>query len=1110
MRIILITLFLVGTSAFTLTAQSLQNSSPAAKPPGTSSPFQKPLQATSSADQPGKFMDLAKKAIDQGKYPDALTHLNRAKQQSKELGTAGRKDLALTLSELGAVKTVLGQLEESRADLLASIELFKQLPFEDQELLARSESYLGNCYGGMGETQPAAQYTLQAIETARKHFESTSQEFIALYSHAGLACGRNGEIETGLEYLEKALELASQRVPVRPLELADILSNQGELLGFAGDYAGQKEVYDQAYTYRKSLLGPKDLRMTRSYNDLIMHFSNIGDFVKADEYNRQNLEILLEGIGENNQQVAQAYEDQAGIEMNLRNPSEAIANMRKCLEIRERILTRNNSLVADGYTRLGFLLGVFGYFEEGEEYMEISREIIAAIDMPAMESYLLYTFQARYYAHANQFEKSLEVYEKAGEKVLEAFGGINPEIGSVFGGRSEVASHAGKYEEGIEYADQGLRGNLVPAIPKDEPFSLDHLKDRKPLSAQFLCSTLRARVSNLYGLYLKDPAKLEYLREAIGTSVAGVEILLRFRMELDGDMGLLLQNQYLAQLFTNGMEMSHLLQQQTGETSSETPLFLIEGTKSHKLLKAITAAGVQNYFRLPEELIQRQQELKTEFATVEKNYFEAEVAAAKEGRMEEENPWRWPLFELKNATDSLEESIRKQFPEYHRLKLKPMIATTDQIRQHILKGDPGKLLIEYCWVENGLYALAIHADGVQFVRVADPDSVRQMSGELRAYLTQSKGRDASADSGSESNGNNRVTKQTAVGEIQHALYKYLLAPFLEDSAGIAEGRHLKRLVIIPDGPLCSIPFETLLTSAPDKKEEAPYLIRKYAVAYGFSSTLLLENYLQIRRDRSPLRPGIVAFSPDFSEDAPALDNLGLSPGQTLTSLPRNAELLDQLAGVYPTTTYKGKEATEAAFKAHASGYAVLHLNTHGFFQDSLPMHSGLVFLPGNDSAEDGILYTRELFNMAIQTDLAVLSACNTGFGTSQPGENLMSMSRGFAYAGCPSMITSLWEQAEASTAIILGHFYTYLGEGLPKDEALRQAKLLYLEQSDQFGRHPAYWAHLISVGNTNPVHLTKGNKSGYFWVTVLALVLMIGGALYTNRKKVTANSSNPA
>src|ERR1041385_508618 len=109
-----------------------------------------------------------------------------------------------------------------------------------------------------------------------------------------------------------------------------------------------------------------------------------------------------------------------------------------------------------------------------------------------------------------------------------------------------------------------------------------------------------------------------------------------------------------------------------------------------------------------------------------------------------------------------------------------------------------------------------------------------------------------------------------------------------------------------------------------------------------------------------------------------------------------------------------------------------HLATHAIVSNDEPLNSFIAFYPSNDP-NDYRLYAREIYNMDLDsTELVILSACETGTGKLVKGEGLMSLSRAFAYAGCPNIITSLWKAEDKATSFITRRLHVYLDKGFPK------------------------------------------------------------------------------
>jgi CHAT domain-containing protein len=166
-------------------------------------------------------------------------------------------------------------------------------------------------------------------------------------------------------------------------------------------------------------------------------------------------------------------------------------------------------------------------------------------------------------------------------------------------------------------------------------------------------------------------------------------------------------------------------------------------------------------------------------------------------------------------------------------------------------------------------------------------------------------------------------------------------------------------------------------------------------------------------------------------------------------LPGASEEVENISSHIKTTAFADYLAQENTFKEQAPDFDILHLAMHTIINDSLPMFSKLVFSkPDENTTDDGFLNTYEIYNMKLSARMAVLSACETGSGKLQKGEGVMSLARGFIYAGCPAIVMTLWQVEDKSGSEIMGNFYSYLSKGKRKDVALRMAKLKHLDLSD--------------------------------------------------------------
>ncbi|MFW5700333.1 MAG: CHAT domain-containing protein [Cyclobacteriaceae bacterium] len=156
-----------------------------------------------------------------------------------------------------------------------------------------------------------------------------------------------------------------------------------------------------------------------------------------------------------------------------------------------------------------------------------------------------------------------------------------------------------------------------------------------------------------------------------------------------------------------------------------------------------------------------------------------------------------------------------------------------------------------------------------------------------------------------------------------------------------------------------------------------------------------------------------------------------------------------------------------------------------------------------DTVEDGFLNIHELYNMQLNAYLAILSACETGMGSYSRGEGIMSLGRGFAYAGCPSVLMSLWKANDQAGKQLMEKFNGYLRSGLDKDAALRQAKLDYLETADQLTSHPYFWSAFVLMGNEEAVDFSDTRGNGTNWLWILLMIMLVGGTfVYLKRARM--------
>jgi CHAT domain-containing protein/Flp pilus assembly protein TadD len=302
------------------------------------------------------------------------------------------------------------------------------------------------------------------------------------------------------------------------------------------------------------------------------------------------------------------------------------------------------------------------------------------------------------------------------------------------------------------------------------------------------------------------------------------------------------------------------------------------------------------------------------------------------------------------------------------------------------------------------------------------------------------------------------TRASSVAEatrLGRELFALLLGPVASDLAGAT------RLTIVPDGVLHSMPFESLVRAV-TADGRPQYLLESLDVAYAPSASVRTA-----LPQRSPsTRPlDLLAYGdpplPVPAAHRPSVRASGLAP------LLHARREIEEVARLFPEERRRvrlGAEASERAFKREdLSRFRRVHLATHGLIDSREPARSGLLLAAGAAS-EDGVLQSVEILRLPLQADLVVLSACGSGLGRLVRGEGLVGVTRSFLHAGAQSVIVSLWNIDDESTADLMKGFYSRLRDGAPADRALREAKRDLAASDRAAYRFPYYWAPFVLIG----------------------------------------------
>jgi CHAT domain-containing protein len=482
-----------------------------------------------------------------------------------------------------------------------------------------------------------------------------------------------------------------------------------------------------------------------------------------------------------------------------------------------------------------------------------------------------------------------------------------------------------------------------------------------------------------------------------------------------------------------------------------------ESIKSLQLLSSLSETEKLRKAKVPDALINEFKNLKNETIYFEQQWLDAEFISDKPQSIKYRK-----LFEEKEAQYlKLKSTIESRYNVWVNKAVDDRFS--DQLRTKISEKE---LFLHYFVGEQHSFLLAFNSKKMSLKKI-DNDLVEKVQVFISTLLNV-EGLDENLQ-----HSYNNLSKATS-----------LISKALLPEKAIFNG--IDKITVIPDASLFYIPFEILYYKEPDKTNLSfaaqPFLLRKYAIRYAYSLQVLSKQ----KSYKNSLH--LTALAPHYD-----------SKINSIQELRTNAELKN-LSDIYSGIFYSNKKISKSdLLKIFAQKPDILHLAMHAAAPDS----SGAYFTLSN--AERLEMFEISGINLD-NTALIVLSACETGLGLQTRGEGLMSLGRAFAYSGAAAVVNTLWPLHDHSAVELMRLFYANLDKGMTKSEALRKAKLEFLDKAGTMQAHPFFWAAPVLWGNDEPIKLQK--KSNLLTtLSIGASIFLIVLLLYKFRKRLKINKN---
>ncbi|MBI4855083.1 MAG: CHAT domain-containing protein [Acidobacteria bacterium] len=391
--------------------------------------------------------------------------------------------------------------------------------------------------------------------------------------------------------------------------------------------------------------------------------------------------------------------------------------------------------------------------------------------------------------------------------------------------------------------------------------------------------------------------------------------------------------------------------------------------------------------------------------------------------------------------------------------------------------------MEYSLGKENSYLWAVTKTSINSYKLPKKDVIDSLAIQLQKYYTKSY----RTENESEESKKERLAKEEAFVK----LAKKFSGMVLEPAAGLLEN---KRLLVVTDGVLSYTPFAGLPKPGIEKTTETfyPLVVDHEIVTAPSASTVAV-----LRKEFANRKPAtnsvFVLADPIFTADDQRLainnkktenvavnvsnkvkqSEINLSRGilersdlsRLNFSFQEAKSILEIFVDEKPKMVSGVKADLEAVTNSEISQYRNIHLSTHGFINNIQPEMSGLVLSLFDDNGQEknGYLTANYIFNLKLNADLVVLSACQTGFGREVRGEGVLGLTRGFLYAGAERVLFTLWNVNDQSTSVLMTKFYTAMKKDkLTPVAALRQAQISMWK--DKKWSSPYYWAAFQLVG----------------------------------------------
>lgn len=939
---------------------------------------------------------------------------------------------------------------------------------------------VGAFYQLAGQYTLALPFSIEVVEIQEKILGGEHPHFAISLNNLASLYLKIGDYNKALPLSIRAKNIRRKILGSEHPDFATSLNNLATLHNAMGNYDEALSLHVQAKNIREKTLGKNHPDFASSLNNLADLQERMGNYDQALPLFIQAKNIKESVQGNQHPDFASCLNNLASLYNKMGDYDQALPLLIQAKDIKENILGKEHADVAVALNNLAAVHKVMGDYDEA---LLFYNEALKIVEKALGKEHYLFAVSlsnlGTLYETKGDYDQALPLYIEALNIIEKSQGKEHPEFVTYLNNLAGLYKKMEDYEKTKIRIIQAIQtASLTDVSWEINPSWADRLYQATYPSNAHLNSIVTS-LELMYELLQRDKSiKKPKEKQEIVANLA-IKLLNKLQQELSNE------KDKLRILELSSRWLYRNLNSLNVEKNSSKAFTLSDQNKSVLLLEATKSEQAYKIGDLPNSLVSKEKKMLKTQSQLQAKLVERRSKLEKDSLRNE-------LIQINQDIEAFRQMLQKDYPKYYKLKYKQVRTKTEEI-QALLKKNTA--LIEYVISDTLIHIFYLDKKQVQWKKTRInketlKNRIKKFHQALSNYKTILKDE----------------TKAYRTYTIDaHWFYETLLVPVLQDKEAI------QNLILITDGELGHLPFETFLVEqAPQNLtayDKLHYLIKDYTISYNYSATLWKENLeAPIPQNNNQILG--MAANYNLKIDS-VMRDIRLSTDQrtrgVLGSLPAARQEVEMLQERYQGLFVFDVLASEKTVKEKAPDFAILHFATHGILDHKRPILSSLVFSEDNDRLESNFWQAHEISKAQINANLVVLSACETGYGKFESGNGIASLARSFMYAGASSLIVSLWQVNDYATSALMENLYGNLADGMEIDEALRSAKLGYMENVEGVLGHPVFWSPFIQIGNTQPVQIKrKGETMPWVILGFVVAILLVGGFALRRRRKEVA------